>query len=97
MSDEPKIMTTVRGEMVSVSSYKEARQIMAAYHDLARNYARVLAEDPASAHRHLRIAHDMERAYDENLEVYQHFMAQADIERAIAVMLQIAEQTKTLS
>lgn len=97
MTTQPLTMTDALGRQVPVTSYEQARKVMASFHEVARQHAAGLSSDLTTARQVLPQAQQLQSQFDENLKIYQHFAAQADIESTAAAMNHIAEQTKGLS
>lgn len=96
MNSQALTMTDVDGRPITVTSYEEASKVMGLFHEASRRYAEKLRGDITSARQLLPHAQILERHFNENVKIYQHFAALADIRSAAAAMAHIAEQTKAL-
>lgn len=89
-------MIDVDGNLIAVKSYEEAKKLMGAYHNRARQYAEALNSDMEKARRLQPQAQNLRRCYDNNVKIYEFFAARAEIESTGAAMTHIAEQTRGL-
>ena len=96
MSDQPKTMTDVDGRKVAVNSYEDALRVMASFNELAERLAPILYGNLESASKYMPVALSLRNRFHENLEIYQHLAAQAEIRRTAAELTDIAKQTKAL-
>lgn len=96
MNSQALTMTDVGGRTITVTSYEKASEVMGSFHEISRRYAERLAGDLTSARQLLPHAQELERHFNENVKIYQHFAMLADIRSVAAAMADIAEQTKAL-
>ena len=96
MSDQPKIMTDADGREVSVNSYEDALRVMASFHEVAARLAPILYGNLESARKYMLVALQLRKRFHENLEIYQHFAAYAEIRSTAAELTDIANQTRAL-
>lgn len=96
MSGQPMTMIDATGNEFVVTSYDEASRVMASFQDKAQRLATILNGDLEMAKKLMPEALKLQRRYDENVRVYQYFVAHADIRNTAAAMTHIAEQTKAL-
>lgn len=96
MSDQPKIMTDADGREVPVNSYEDALRVMASFHEVAERLAPILYGNLESASKYMPVALSLRDRFRENLEIYQHFAAHAEILSTAAELAGIAKQTKAL-
>ena len=96
MSDQPKTMTDADGREVAVNSYEDAVRVMISFHDVAERLAPILYGNLESASKYMPVALPLLKSFHENLEVYKHFAAEAEIRSTAAELADVARQTKVL-
>lgn len=96
MSDQPKDMTDANGRVVAVNSYEDALRVMASFNEVANRLAPILYGNLESASKFMPQALTLRNRFYENIEVYQHFAAHAEIRSTAAELTEIAKQTKAL-